>query len=79
MDDILERLQPIFRDILDNSSIVITPESSARTIEEWDSLAHISIVSAIEQEFRIRFALGELEKLNNVGEMIALMQKKLQR
>ena len=79
MDEILEQLQPIFRDILDNPAIVITPESSARTIEEWDSLAHISIVSAIEQEFRIRFALGELEKLNNVGEMIALMQKKLQR
>lgn len=79
MDDILTRLQPIFCDILDNSSIVITPESSARDIEEWDSLAHISIVSAIEQEFRIRFALGELEKLNNVGEMIALMQKKLQK
>lgn len=78
MDEILARLQPIFRDILDDPSLVVTAESSARTIEQWDSLAHISIVSTIEQEFKIRFALGELEALNNVGEMIGLMQKKLQ-
>lgn len=77
MDEILARLQPIFRDVLDDPSLVVTAESSARTIEQWDSLAHISIVSAIEQEFKVRFALGELETLNNVGEMIGLMEKKL--
>jgi acyl carrier protein len=77
VDEILARLQPIFRDVLDDPSLVVTAESSARTIEQWDSLAHISIVSAIEQEFKVRFALGELETLNNVGEMIGLMEKKL--
>jgi acyl carrier protein len=34
-------------------------------------------VSAIEQEFAVRFALGELETLKNVGEMIDLIQSKL--
>ena len=77
MDSILDQLQPIFRDVLDNPKVEITESSSARNVEGWDSLAHISIVSAIEQQFRIRFALGELEKLNDVGEMIALMRKKL--
>jgi len=42
-----------------------------------DSLAHINLVSAIEQEFAVRFALGELETLKNVGEMIHLIQQKL--
>ena len=42
-----------------------------------DSLAHINLVSAIEQEFRIRFSLSELAGLKNVGDMIDLMEQKL--
>jgi acyl carrier protein len=77
MNDILTALQPIFRDVLDDPKLQITRESSAQTVGGWDSLAHINLISAIEQEFRIRFALGELEELKNVGDMIDLMEKKL--
>ncbi len=79
MDDILARLQPIFRDVLENPSLIITAASSGKNVDGWDSLAHINLVSAIEHEFRIRFALGELEKLQNVGEMVGLIQTKLKR
>ncbi|MGR8999543.1 MAG: acyl carrier protein [Gammaproteobacteria bacterium] len=77
MNEILDRLQPIFREVLENNDLVITTSSSAKNVENWDSLAHINLVSVIEQEFKIRFALGELETLNNVGDMIELMQKKM--
>jgi acyl carrier protein len=79
MNEILDRLQPIFCEVLENSDLVITTSSSAKNVEGWDSLAHINLVSVIEQEFKIRFALGELETLNNVGDMIELMQKKMKR
>jgi acyl carrier protein len=79
VDDFLSRLQPIFRDVLDAPDLVITAASNAKNVPGWDSLAHITIVTSIEQEFRIRFALGELEKLGNVGEMIELMRRKTQR
>ena len=79
MNEILDRLQPIFREVLENNDLVITTSSSAKNVENWDSLAHINLVSVIEQEFKIRFALGELETLNNVGDMIELMQKKMKR
>ncbi len=79
MDEILARLQPIFRDVLDDPKLVITAQSSGKNVEGWDSLAHINLVSVIEQEFGIRFALGELESLKDVGDMVALMQKKLKR
>lgn len=77
MADILSQLQPIFRDVLDNPHLDITRESNASAVPGWDSLAHINLVSAIEQEFGIRFALGELQELKNVGEMIDLMGQKL--
>ena len=77
MSDILEKLQPIFQDIFEDDELLITAESSAATVEDWDSLAHITLIFAIEQEFEIKFALGELEAMKNVGDMVELMQTKL--
>jgi len=77
MAEILFQLQPIFRDVLDNPKLVITRDSSAANVAGWDSLAHINLISAIEHEFGLRFALGELEDLKNVGEMVDLMEQKL--
>lgn len=79
MHDTLAQLQPIFKDIFNVDDLVVTRDSNASTIDGWDSLAHINLVSAIEQEFHIRFALGELESLKNVGDMIDLIEKKLSR
>ena len=79
MTDTLERLQPIFKDVFDDSTLRVERSSSADTIEGWDSLAHVNLVAAIEKEFGIRFALGELADLKNVGEMLDLMERKLAR
>ena len=77
MSDILGKLQPIFQDIFEDDELLITVESNAATGEDWDSLAHIILIFAIEQEFEIKFALGELEAMKNVGDMVELMQIKL--
>ena len=77
LDPILEQLQPIFQDILDQPNLVLTPESNASTVEDWDSLAHVNIVTAVERRFKIRFALGELQELKNVGDMVAMIKKKM--
>ena len=77
MDAILLELQPIFQDVLDQPDLVITPQSNAQTVEDWDSLAHINLVTAIEKRYKIKFALGELQELKDVGDMIDLIQVKL--
>ena len=77
MPDILDKLQPIFQDIFEDDQLLITAESNADTVENWDSLAHIVLIFTIEQEFEIKFALGELEAMKNVGSIVELMQKKL--
>ena len=68
--DILDKVQDIFRDILDNDEIVLTNESTADDIEEWDSLTRIQLIKAIEKDFSIRFTSREILSWNNVGEMI---------
>ena len=76
-EELFDRVQDIFRDIFDEDDMVIEDKTSSNDVEEWDSLNHINLVSAIEKEFEIRFALGELMELKDVGAMIDLMGEKL--
>jgi len=76
-EEIFNKVQDIFRDIFDEDDLVITDSSSSDDVEDWDSLNHINLVSAIEKEFKIRFALGELQSLKDVGAMIDLMVQKI--
>jgi acyl carrier protein len=75
--DILARLQPIFRDVLDSSTLQVARDDSAMTIDGWDSFAHINLIASVEDEFGVHFALGELEELRSVGDMVDLIAKKL--
>jgi acyl carrier protein len=76
-EDIFDGVKDIFRDIFDDVDLIIHDSTNSDEIEDWDSLNHINLVSAIEKEFNIRFALGELQTLKDVGAMIDLMEEKL--
>ena len=71
--EVFTEVQDIFRDIFDADDLVISNTTNSDEIEDWDSLNHINLVSAIEKEFKIKFALGELMMLKDVGDMIDLM------
>ncbi|MBK5275010.1 MAG: acyl carrier protein [Desulfuromonadales bacterium] len=75
--DILAELAPVFREVFDDESIVITRQTTANDIDGWDSLSHMNMVMAVEMKFKIRFALGELPALRNVGDLADLAEKKL--
>lgn len=78
MDAIIQRLIPLFRDVLNDDNVTVTPESNAQSMgPAYDSLAHINVISAIEQEFGIQFEFSEIIGLDCVGDMIALIGRKL--
>lgn len=66
-------LTDIFRNTFENSELTIGPETTAKDIEDWDSLAHVQLLVAIEKAFGIRFNTGEVASLANVGEMVELI------
>ena len=76
MNDTKERIQIVFRDIFDDDSIVLRDDMTAADVENWDSLNHIDMIVAIESEFKIKFTTAEVTLLKNVGELIALVDKK---
>jgi acyl carrier protein len=75
--EILKTVNAIFIDTLDDENIVLTDETTANDIDEWDSLNHIQLVVAIERHFKIRFASNEILAWNNVGEMVNSIALKL--
>lgn len=68
-EQVMEKLTEIFRDVFDDEDIVLTEETSAKDIEEWDSLEHINLIAAVEKAFKFRFAMKEVSSMKNVGEM----------
>ena len=75
--EILEKLTDIFRDILDDDNIVLTPETTAEDITDWDSANHVNIVVSTEMRFKVRFSGAEVEHLKNVGDFVKLVQRKM--
>jgi acyl carrier protein len=74
---IYDRMAPVFREVFDDDGLVLTPAMTAKDVAEWDSLNHIRLVVAIEAEFKIRLTAGEISDLENVGELVALIQRKI--
>ncbi|MGD0631630.1 MAG: acyl carrier protein [Terracidiphilus sp.] len=71
---IYARLTQIFEDVFDEDSIKVTPELTAKDVDGWDSLTHIRLILTIEKAFKIKFSTSEIGKLENVGELVALIK-----
>jgi len=74
---VIETVTLIFRDILDQPNLVLNSNSNASNVANWDSLSHVELISAVEKHYKIRFPLGELQSLKNVGDMADLILKRL--
>lgn len=75
--EILKTLNDVFIDVLDNDDIVLTYETTANDVEDWDSLNHIQLVVAVEKLFKIRFSSQEIQNWGNVGDLINSISDKL--
>lgn len=76
--EIIATLEDLLIDVLDLDEVSITEATTAKDVEGWDSLSHIRLMVAIEQRLRIKFSTGEIERMNNVGDMVKAIELKLQ-
>ena len=58
---------------IDVDDHVVTANTTASDIEEWDSLSHVRLIVAIERKFGIRFNNSEIGSLMNVGDLVRLI------
>jgi acyl carrier protein len=72
--DVHERLTDVFRTVFGDTELSLAPATTAEDIPAWDSLAHINLMFAIEEEFSVRFAGNELAEMENVAELEAYLR-----
>ncbi len=72
-EEVLERLNEIFRDVFDDDGIEVCDSTTSADIEGWDSLEHINLVLAVEQEFDFKFEMGQVVSMKDVGEMVDII------
>lgn len=75
-EEVFERLNKVFRDVFDNDDITVTETTTSADIDDWDSLEHINLVAAVEQEFGMKFTMGQVVTMKNVGEMVDIILQK---
>ena len=75
--EILENINEVFHDVFDNNDIVVTEQTNANDIEEWDSLIHITLISAVEDEFDVSFDMKTVVSMKNVGDMIDAIEEQI--
>jgi len=76
-NEILSRVQEVFREELELDDLELTDETTADDVEEWDSLSHVQLVVALEKAFAVKFSSREILSWDNVGDLISCIQKKL--
>ena len=75
-EEVFERLNKVFRDVFDDDDITVTETTTSADIDDWDSLEHINLVAAVEQEFGMKFTMGQVGTMKNVGEMVDIILQK---
>jgi acyl carrier protein len=76
-ETIITNLTEVFRRVFNNETIVLKDELTANDVENWDSLSHMILISEIENTFKVKFKLKELNKVHNVGDLIDLVIQKI--
>ena len=75
--EIIEKLTAIFREVLNEKSIVLRDDMTASDVDSWDSLTHMLMITKVEEEFGIKFKLKELNKLKQVKDLINIIDSKM--
>lgn len=70
------RITETFREVLNIPTLELRDEMTANEVKGWDSISHIDLIVALEGRFKIRLTTGEVSKLKNVGDLVALIRKK---
>ncbi len=74
--NVIEKLETVFRREFEDETILLTTETTADDISEWDSLSHVNLILAIEEAFDLHFNVTEIATLENVGQLADIIQQK---
>ena len=69
-EEVYAKLLSVFKDVFDDRRIKIDDSTVSTDIVGWDSLIHIQLIAAIQDEFEIEFAVEDAANMKNVGDLV---------
>lgn len=78
INEILSQVTDVYRTVLKNPDLILNMETTAQDVDGWDSLNHTILMAEVQKHFKIKFSLKEIIRFRNVGDMVTLLEEKLQ-
>jgi len=76
---IIKELAKIVMEVTGNEDLELSSTTTAKDVRGWDSLSHVQILYKCELKWGIRLTLKELSSLNNVGDLVNIIVRYLQK
>lgn len=73
-----DRLNKVFQEVFDDDELVVKAETTAKDVDGWDSMMHVRLLINVERAFNLKFSFSEMASLENVGDLVSLIDSKIQ-
>ncbi len=77
MTDVKDKILAVMAAVFEIEVINIPENAAPELIDEWDSLKHMSLIVALEEEFSIRFTDNEMTYLLNLELILQVISSKI--
>lgn len=75
-EELLAKLTDVFQDVFDDDELTLRRDMTAKDVEEWDSLTHVTLIVEVERVFGVRFTSAEVANLEDVGGLLDLLESR---
>jgi acyl carrier protein len=75
--DLLNEVRTLAADVLRVPRSQISDDSSLQQIENWDSIEHVNLLMAIEQQFGVEFDPDEMVQMESIGKIGEILSRKV--
>jgi len=73
---VLERVANVFAAVFVVPAVSVTIDTIPDDVPKWDSLGHMAMVAALEQEFGVQFELDEVMEMATVSKIVEIVTAK---
>lgn len=77
-NEVFAKMAEICKDVFDDENLNVTESLTALDVENWDSLANLTLINELEQEFEVAFTLDEVTESRNLGELLTALMKHIE-
>lgn len=76
MNSVDGQVDRVFYDVFNNEQLQLRDNMTFKDVAGWDSAAHVLLITALEQEFNIKFSIRDVMAMNTVGAIRKIVAEK---